>query len=114
MAIESIKDVLAVFARKAISFQRSEQVAGEWINTNVDLDAVEASVLPKDENDQTPSVFYNMWIQSHASNEEMDQVKTYLSAKNLEILDSAKSIYTHTDKNGVDSAYRFMIVGSDS
>ena len=114
MAIESVKDVLAKFARSAISFQRSEQVDSEWINTNVALNAVEASVLPKDENDQTPSIFYNMWIQSHASDEEMDQVKTYLSAKNLEVLESAKSIYTHTDKNGVDSAYRFMIVGSDS
>ena len=99
--------------REGISFQRSEQVDGEWINTTIAPSLVEASVLPKDENDQTPSVFYNMWVQVYSSEEEFDLAKSHLHRQGLEILTTNNSIYTHM-VDGEEVANRFMIVESDS
>ena len=104
-----LKDILSKI-REGINFQRSEIVDGEWVNQNIAMNQIKASVLPENENDTTPSVFYNMWVQTYTSEEEFDRVKSYLDSKGLFILTTKSSTLTHRDDEGNESANRFMIV----
>jgi len=108
-----LKDILSK-VREGINFQRSEQVDGEWSNENIDASKVKPSVLPQDENDKTPSVFYNMWVQTYTTEEEFDRVKSYLDSKGLTIMTSKSSVTTARDENGAEVSNRFMIVASQS
>ena len=97
---------------KGINFQRSERVNGEWVNETIDIHAVKATILPKDENDLTPPVYYNMWVKSFTTDDELDKALDYLTSKSLTILTSDSSTYTHKDDDGNESSFRFMVVSS--
>jgi hypothetical protein len=66
-------------------------------------------MLPQSENDPAPSVFYNMWVQTHTTDEEFDNTIAYLKTRNLEIITSGNSVYTHKE-DGEEVSNRFMVV----
>ena len=64
-----LNTILSVIA-PAITFQMSTKVDDEWENERVSFNDVKASELP-DEGSDKPPVIYNMWINSHASEENV-------------------------------------------
>jgi len=103
-----LKDIISKI-RTGIQFQRSEVVDEQWTNETVSMSEVQATVLPQSENDPAPSVFYNMWVQTHTSDEEFDNTIAYLKTRNLEIITSGNSVYTHKE-DGEEVSNRFMVV----
>ena len=103
-----LKDIISKI-RTGIQFQRSEVVDGEWVNETVLLNQVQGTMLPQSENDPAPSVFYNMWVQTHTTDEEFDNTIAYLKTRNLEIITSGNSVYTHKE-DGEEVSNRFMVV----
>ena len=99
--------------RTGIQFQRSEVVDDQWTNETVPMNQVQATILPQSENDPAPSVFYNMWVQTHTSDEEFDNTIAYLKSKHLTIITSGKSIFTHKE-DGEEVSNRFMVVSSQT
>ena len=99
--------------RTGIQFQRSEVVDEQWTNETVSMSEVQATVLPQSENDPAPSVFYNMWVQTHTSDEEFENTMNYLKSKHLTIITSGKSIFTHKE-DGEEVSNRFMVVSSQA
>ena len=99
--------------RTGIQFQRSEVVDGEWVNETIPMNAVQGTNLPEDESGESPSVFYNMWIQTYTTEEEFESAVAYLKSKHLTILTSGKSVFTHREK-GEEVSNRFMVVPSQS
>lgn len=103
-----LKDIISKI-RTGIQFQRSEVVNGEWVNETVLMNQVQGTMLPQSENDPAPSVFYNMWVQTHTTDEEFDNTIAYLATRNLEIITSGNSVYTHKE-DGEEVSNRFMVV----
>ena len=103
-----LKDIISKI-RTGIQFQRSEVVNDEWVNETVSLNQVQGTMLPQSENDPAPSVFYNMWVQTHTTDEEFDNTIAYLKTRNLEIITSGNSVYTHKE-DGEEVSNRFMVV----
>jgi len=103
-----LKDIISKI-RTGIQFQRSEVVNDEWVNETVLLNQVQGTMLPQSENDPAPSVFYNMWVQTHTTDEEFDNTIAYLKTRNLEIITSGNSVYTHKE-DGEEVSNRFMVV----
>ena len=99
--------------RTGVQFQRSEVVDDQWINETVPMNQVKATMLPQSENDPAPSVFYNMWVQTHTSDEEFENTIEYLKSKHLTIITSGKSIFTHKE-DGEEVSNRFMVVSSQT
>jgi len=99
--------------RTGVQFQRSEVVDDQWINETVPMNQVQATMLPQSENDPAPSVFYNMWVQTHTSDEEFENTIEYLKSKHLTIITSGKSIFTHKE-DGEEVSNRFMVVSSQA
>ena len=93
-----LNTILSVIA-PAITFQMSTKVDDEWENERVSFNDVKASELP-DKGSDTPPVIYNMWINSHASEENVG----------LRILTTEDSVYS-SKSNG---SYRFMIIGNQA
>ena len=103
-----LNTILSVIA-PAITFQMSTKVDDEWENERVSFNDVKASELP-DEGSNTPPIIYNMWINSHASEENVASARDELAKKNLRILTTEDSVYS-SKSNG---SYRFMIVGEQA
>lgn len=103
-----LNTILSVIA-PAITFQMSTKVDDEWENERVSFDDVKASELP-DEGSDKPPVIYNMWINSHASEENVASARDELAKKGLRILTTEDSVYS-SKSNG---SYRFMIVGDQA
>ena len=103
-----LNTILSVIA-PAITFQMSTNVDDEWENARVSFNDVKASELP-DEGSDKPPVIYNMWINSHASEENVASARDELAKKGLRILTTEDSVYS-SKSNG---SYRFMIVGDQA
>ena len=103
-----LNTILSVIA-PAITFQMSTKVDDEWENERVSFDDVKASELP-DEGSDKPPVIYNMWINSHASEENVASARDQLAKKGLRILTTEDSVYS-SKSNG---SYRFMIIGEQA
>ena len=99
--------------RSGVQFQRSEVVDEQWTNETIPMNQVQATMLPQSENDPAPSVFYNVWIQTHTSDEEFENTIAYLKSKHLTIITSGKSIFTHK-ADGEEVSNRFMVVSSQT
>ena len=100
-----LNTILSVIA-PAITFQMSTKVDDEWENERVSFNDVKASELP-DEGSDKPPVIYNMWVNSHATEENVASVRDKLAEKGLHILTKEESVYS-SKSNG---SYRFMILG---
>ena len=107
-----ISEVMGVFF-SAISFQKSEMDKDEWVNTPIEMKDVRASVLPQSEEDNTPPVFYNMWINANASVNDIEKAQETLETKGLTISSGKKSTYEKKDKEGNITGYRFLIVANN-
>ena len=103
-----LNTILSVIA-PAITFQMSTKVDDEWENERVSFNDVKASELP-DEGSDKPPVIYNMWINSHATEESVASARDQLAKKGLRILTTEDSVYS-SKSNG---SYRFMIVGDQA
>ena len=106
-----ISEVLGKFF-SSISYQKSEQDGDEWVNTPIEMKDVKASVLPESEDDNTPPVFYNMWINASASASDVEKAHESLTSKGLTISSGSKSIYEKKDRDGNTTGYRFLIVSN--
>ena len=103
-----LNTILSVIA-PAITFQMSTKVDDEWENERVSFNDVKASELTDEGIDKRP-VIYNMWINSHASEENVASARDELAKKGLRILTTEDSVYS-SKSNG---SYRFMIVGDQA
>ena len=106
-----ISEVLGKFF-STISYQKSEKDGDEWVNTPIEMKDVKASVLPESEEDDTPPVFYNMWINASASANDVEKANESLMSKGLTISSGKKSIYEKKDSDGNITGYRFLIVSN--
>ena len=103
-----LSEILSVIA-PVITFQRSTKVGDDWENERISFGEVKASQLPP-EGDETPPVIYNMWVNSHATSENVAEARDRLADKGLRILTTDESIHV-SESNG---SCRFMIVGDQS
>jgi len=103
-----LSEILSVIA-PVITFQRSTKVGEDWENERVSLSNVKASELPP-EGDETPPVIYNMWVNSHATSENVAEARDRLADKGLRILTTDESIFV-SESNG---SCRFMISGNQA
>lgn len=106
-----VSEVLGKFY-STISYQKSEQDGDEWINTSIEMKDVKASVLPQSEDDSTPPVFYNMWINANASADTVEKAQSALETKGLTVSSGDKSIYKKKDSDGNITGLRFLIVSN--
>ena len=104
-----VNEILGKFF-PTISYQKSEQDGEGWINTPVEMKDVKASILPESEDDNTPPVFYNMWVNASASADTVEKAQESLDTKGLTISSGSKSTYEKKDKSGNVTGYRFLIV----
>ena len=106
-----INEILGKFF-PTISYQRSEQDGDDWINTPIEMKDVQASVLPESEDDNTPPVFYNMWVNASASADAVEKAQSALETKGLTISSGQKSICEKKDRDGNITGFRFLIVSN--
>tara|TARA_R110000744_G_scaffold40374_5_gene91594 strand:+ start:740 stop:1072 length:333 start_codon:yes stop_codon:yes gene_type:complete len=107
-----LSDILGQFF-ESISFQRSEETDKGWVNTPIEMKDVKASILPKSEDDKTPPVYYNMWVNASASIDKIDAIHSELVTKGVTIASSSNSIFQKTDENKNTTSYRFLLVSSN-
>ena len=106
-----ISEIMGKFF-STISYQKSEQDGDEWINTPNEMKDVKASVLPQSEDDDTPPVFYNMWVNASATANDVEKAQESLETKGLTISSGSKSTYEKKDNSGNVTGYRFLIVSN--
>ena len=106
-----VNEILGKFF-PTISYQKSEQDGEGWINTPIEMKDVKASILPESEDDNTPPVFYNMWVNASASADTVEKAQSALETKGLTVSSGQKSIYEKKDRDGNVTGYRLLIVSN--
>ena len=67
---------------------------------------------PPPVDDDTPPVFYNMWVNASASANDVEKAQESLETKGLTISSGSKSTYEKKDNSGNVTGYRFLIVSN--